>query len=119
MRLERYLSQSHISEKNLSRLNSLAQHADPEIREFATLIRDIGIATPYRRRRFKRLAREHRDLLARYNAFFGNPDYAKDEEEWLAMMEESLKFDEFDELGELDEEDAEALPDRMIVDPFA
>ena len=124
--LERYLHQSHISDKNISRLASLAQHANPEIREMAALIRDIGLATPYRRRRFKRLAREHRDLLARYNARFGYMDDAMyednwlviqddgmEEEDWLAMLDESCIPDE------MDEEDTEAMPDRELIDPFA
>lgn len=123
--LERYLSQSHISDGNLSRLGSLAQHADPAIREHAALLYDIGIATPYKRRRFKRLAREHRDLLTRFYAFFGRADFPNAENEWLAMIEVSLDSEEMYDMddmeywGEIDEEEKGFVHGIEIIDPFA
>jgi hypothetical protein len=58
-----FLAQSHISQKNLRRLASLAGSADPETARLAALVAEIARVTPYRRRRFKRLCREHRPLF--------------------------------------------------------
>ena len=111
--------QSHISDKNLFRLSSLAQHADPAIRDHAALLFDIGIATPYKHRRFKRLAREHRDLLTRFHAFFDIPDFPHAESKWLAMMEESSESEEMDVMCEMGDEDEGFVQGLEIFDPYA
>jgi hypothetical protein len=60
-----YLSQSNISTKNLTRLKALAHSSNPEIAELGKLVLEIGRAYPRKRGRFRFLARERRDLLAR------------------------------------------------------
>ncbi len=60
-----FLRQSHISTKNIARLRQIAASADSRRAEWAAVILEIALVTPYRRRRLKRLARQHRDLLAK------------------------------------------------------
>ena len=122
--LEGYLHQSYISEKNVHRLRNLAEHADLWIREGAALIRDIGIVTPYRRRRFPRLAREHREILERYNAFFELSNYSIEAEDayggdlWtdgeFALFMEAGRI-----LDEMNAGDEAIVPDRECIDQFA
>jgi sugar phosphate isomerase/epimerase len=63
-----FLEQSHISAKNLGRLRTLARSDNYRIVDLAVLVLDVGVATPYRRRRIRILAREHRDILKRMEA---------------------------------------------------
>lgn len=58
-----YMNQSHISEKNVARLETLAASKDPEIARLAAIVLEVAEITPYKRRRLKRLARERRSLL--------------------------------------------------------
>ena len=58
-----YLKQSHISKKNLSRLNTLASSDNPKIAEYASIVLEVAKVKPYKKRRLKVLARERRDLL--------------------------------------------------------
>jgi sugar phosphate isomerase/epimerase len=60
-----FLGQSHISDKNITRLRALAGSADARIAGIATLVRDVAAVAPYRRRRIRILARQRRDLLRR------------------------------------------------------
>jgi len=60
-----YLKQSHISEKNISRLRKLAEASDENIAEQAKLILEIGLTCPCKKRRLKILARERRDLIVK------------------------------------------------------
>jgi hypothetical protein len=59
----RYLQQSHISEKNLSRLEQLTKSQNPRIAVLAAIALEVGRIKPYKRRRLKLLARENRELL--------------------------------------------------------
>lgn len=59
------LEQSHVSEKNLARLRALASAPDAFIANLAAVVLDVSVVTPYRRRRFRILARQRRDLLKR------------------------------------------------------
>jgi hypothetical protein len=61
----RFLEQSHVSDKNLARLRTLASSPDSRIADLAAVVLDVSVATPYRRRRFRILARQRRDLLKR------------------------------------------------------
>ena len=58
-----YLRQSHISAKNVARLEELAESSNEGIAEHAALVLEIARIKPYKRRRLKVLARTRRDLL--------------------------------------------------------
>ena len=60
-----FLDQSHISRKNRKRLGHLIETGDEELTELAQLILDVAQVAPHKRRRFKTLARSHRDLIRR------------------------------------------------------
>jgi len=60
-----FLEQSHVSDKNLARLRALKSSPDAFIANLAAVVLDVSVATPYRRRRLRILARQHRDLLKR------------------------------------------------------
>jgi len=60
-----FLEQSHISPKNLARLQALRRSENPRIAVLACLVLEVGAVTPYRRRRIRTLARERRDVLKR------------------------------------------------------
>ena len=59
------LAQPHVSDKNLARLKALASAPDTFIANLAAVVLDVSVVTPYRRRRFRILARQRRDLLKR------------------------------------------------------
>jgi len=61
----RFLEQSHVSDKNLAQLRALASSQDSRVANLAAVVLDVSVATPYRRRRFRILARQRRDLLKR------------------------------------------------------
>lgn len=71
-----FLTQSHISSMNLERLKMLAESSDEEVASLARVVLEIGEIRPYKRRRLKVLAKEHKDLFARL-----------DELELLALMQ--------------------------------
>jgi len=58
-----FLKQSHISEKNVARLNALAASANSQTAELAGIVLEVALVKPYKRRRLKVLARERKDLL--------------------------------------------------------
>jgi hypothetical protein len=58
-----YLRQSHISEKNVKRLEILAVSANPRIADLAHTVLEVARIKPYKRRRLQVLARERKDLL--------------------------------------------------------
>jgi hypothetical protein len=55
-----FMQQSHISKKNLARLEQLAKSEEPRLAE---IVLELARVTPYKRRRLKILAQNHRDLL--------------------------------------------------------
>jgi hypothetical protein len=59
----RYLQQSNISAKNLSRLERLTKSQNQRIAELATIVLEVGRIKPNKRQRLKFLAKEHRELL--------------------------------------------------------
>ena len=59
----RFLKQSHISKKNISRLQTLSKSNNPKIAELADIVLEVGQITPYKKRRLKILAQKRRDLL--------------------------------------------------------
>lgn len=60
-----FLNQSHISKKNISRLHSLVESPDEEVANLAGIVLDVAMVKPYKKKRLKFLARQHRDLLER------------------------------------------------------
>ena len=58
-----YLRQSHISEKNMSRLKTLSASSNEKIAELAGIVFEVGRVKPHKKRRLKFLAKEHRKLL--------------------------------------------------------
>lgn len=60
-----FLHQSHISEKNIKRLHTLAESPYPTVAEHAALVLEIAAVKEYKRRRLTFLGRNHPDLLER------------------------------------------------------
>jgi hypothetical protein len=58
-----FMQQSHISNKNVARLEQLAKSEEPRVARLAAIVLEVWRVTPYKRRRLKILARKHRDLL--------------------------------------------------------
>ena len=58
-----FMHQSHISKKNVARLEQLAKSDEPRVAGLAAIVLEVARVTPYKRRRLKILGRNHRDLL--------------------------------------------------------
>ena len=58
-----YLRQSHISDKNMSRLRKLAVSPNEQIAELAGIVLEVAEIKPYKKRRLKELAKKRRYLL--------------------------------------------------------
>lgn len=58
-----FLTQSHISAKNASRLKTLSSSANPTIAELASLVLEVARVTPQKKRRLQVLAKDRKDLL--------------------------------------------------------
>ncbi len=58
-----YLKQSHISTKNIGRLQKLATSKNAEIAKLAGIVFEVAKVKPYKKQRLKVLAKERRDLL--------------------------------------------------------
>ena len=61
----RFLTQSRISAKNISRLKVLTKSKNNTIVEYATIVLEVGKVTPYKKRRLKILAQKRSDLLGK------------------------------------------------------
>ena len=66
-----FLDQRNISAKNIGRLKSLVAHPNSEVQRLATLVLDIALVHPFKRRRWRHLAARHRDLFHRAVAALG------------------------------------------------
>jgi len=62
-----YLRQSHISDKNVSRLRKLAASPNEQVADLAGIVLEVAEIKPYKKRRLKELARKNRDLLQKLN----------------------------------------------------
>jgi len=58
-----YMEQSHISDKNVKRLQILSASENERIAELAAIVLEVAKVKPYKKRRLQVLARERRDLL--------------------------------------------------------
>ena len=74
--LSNYLSQSHISDKNLQRLGQMELHPVPKLAALAQLLRKVAMATPFKRKRLRKLAADYPELLTALLASgLALPDY--------------------------------------------
>lgn len=60
-----YLSQSHISDKNVDRLKEIFLSSNPYIRNLAAVVLEVAAVKPYKKRRLKILARHHPEVLSK------------------------------------------------------
>ena len=60
-----FVEQSHISQKNIARLRTLASSSNTRVANLAALVLEVAMLTPYRRRRISTLARRRRHMLTR------------------------------------------------------
>ena len=60
-----FLDQSVISLKNLERLKTLTKSSNEKIANLAVLVLQVGQLCPHKKKRFARLAREHKEILNR------------------------------------------------------
>ena len=58
-----FLAQSHISDKNVTRLKTLASSQNERISDLASIVLEVALIKPYKKRRLKVLAKERKDLL--------------------------------------------------------
>ncbi|MFT5130009.1 MAG: hypothetical protein ACI8W8_003638 [Rhodothermales bacterium] len=66
-----FIEQSRISDKNIKRLSTLASHEAPDIAEHAAALLAIAKVYPFKKKRWKRLAKTHFHLLQRYKKAVG------------------------------------------------
>jgi hypothetical protein len=60
-----FLEQSHISEKNVARLEQMAKSDNPQVARLAAIVLDVAHVKPYKVRRLKFLAQKHPELLGK------------------------------------------------------
>ena len=58
-----FMEQSNISKKNIQRLRVLKASSHQEISEFASLVLEVALIKPHKKKRFKFLKRENKELL--------------------------------------------------------
>ena len=57
------MQQSHISDKNVARLEKMAKSENPQVASLAAIVLKVAQVKPYKTRRLKFLAQTHPDLL--------------------------------------------------------
>ena len=95
-----FLGQSMISDKNLRRLSVLAESADPEVREMASIVHAIGKAHPARRGRYKKIRADDPELWQRIVKKGIVEEW--EVEEWTGPAERDFVFDASEEMTEKD-----------------
>ncbi len=58
-----FMNQSHISDKNILRLQVLSESKDSRIAQLASLVLQVARIKPFKKRRLKVLAQQNIDLL--------------------------------------------------------
>jgi hypothetical protein len=58
-----YMSQSHISAKNVVRLKIISQSPNTHIGNLASIVLEVAAAKPHKRNRIKFLVKSHKELL--------------------------------------------------------
>jgi len=61
-----FLEQSHISEKNVARLERIAKSDNPQVAGLAAIVLDVARVKPHKTRRLKFLAQKHPELLGKF-----------------------------------------------------
>src|SRR5215469_10552997 len=59
----RFMRQSHISEKNVARLEQMVKSENPHVASLAAIVLKVARVKPYRTRRLKFLAQRHPELI--------------------------------------------------------
>lgn len=105
--LQGFLEQSNISKKNIKRLSVLEADPIPEVAEFASFVRQIAVAYPRRRGRWKWLRQNRRELLKRggvkanvFDAIVPDQEY-EDELEWSqenGFLDDSRELADFNDI---------------------
>lgn len=75
-----FMQQSHISKKNVARLEQLAKSETPQVASLAAIVLEVARVTPYKRRRLKIIARNHRDLRIDFtlHGYYSHERFLKD-----------------------------------------
>ncbi len=60
-----FLKQSHISERNVARLEQMARSDNPQVARLAAIVLEVARVKPYKTRRLKFLAQRHPELLGK------------------------------------------------------
>jgi hypothetical protein len=60
-----YMSQSHITDKNVARLKKISQSPNPRISYLASVVLEVAAVKPFKRRRLVFLAKNHKELLGK------------------------------------------------------
>jgi hypothetical protein len=58
-----FMHQSHISEKNVARLEQMVKSENPQVASLAAIVVEVAKVTAYKKRRLKILAHKHPELL--------------------------------------------------------
>ena len=82
-----FMGQSNISAKNIARLRLLESSPNAQTAEFASVVLDVALTKPHKRRRLRFLLDQRPDLLARMRDIGLVDDF--DEDEWV----EPIPFD--------------------------
>ncbi|MEO6390222.1 MAG: hypothetical protein ABIP75_00140 [Pyrinomonadaceae bacterium] len=91
-----FLRQSHISAKNLARLQVLAGSPDPEIARMAAAVHQVAVLRPYKKKRFKFLRTKDRELLIRLEELGLLDRY--DDKLWDDQIDEEVEAGHLDRL---------------------
>ena len=59
----RFMRQSHISEKNVARLEQMVKSENPQVASLAAIVLKVARVKPYRTRRLTFLAQRHPELM--------------------------------------------------------
>lgn len=59
----RFMQQSHISEKNVVRLEQMVKSENPQVARLAAIVLEVARVKPYKTRRLKFLAQKHPELF--------------------------------------------------------
>ena len=106
--LANYLAQSHLSPKNVFRLQELARSEAAEVSDWSTALLEVARHYPYRRRRYVRMARERPELLGRLRRLLGDAWW----DELLAESGSSFRVED-SKAGVLEGRDATRPPDDL------